>query len=64
VVVAKPEKKETPKPPEKKSGGFWSTAWPWVLGGMAIAGGGAAVYFGTQRYDEVSVGAARVEGVR
>jgi tetratricopeptide (TPR) repeat protein len=66
VIVSRPEKKDTAtKPAEKKSsGGFWSTAWPWVLGGMAIAGGGAAVYFGTQRYDDVTVGAARIEGVR
>ncbi|HEX3342911.1 MAG TPA: hypothetical protein VHS09_00010 [Polyangiaceae bacterium] len=43
------------------SGGFWSTAWPYVLGGAALAAGGAAVYFASRPTDEVHVGAASVE---
>jgi hypothetical protein len=45
---------------EKKSGGFWSSPWPYVLGGVALAAGGAALYFGTRPSDDVSLGGARV----
>ena len=44
-----------------KSGGFWSTAWPYVLGGAALAAGGAAVYFATRPGDDVNVGAVHVQ---
>jgi hypothetical protein len=40
----------------RKGGGFWSTAWPYVIGSVVLAGAGAAVYFGTRPPDEVSVG--------
>jgi hypothetical protein len=45
---------------EKKGGGFWASPWPYVLGGVALAAGGAAVYLGTRPTDDVSVGAASV----
>ena len=35
-----------------RRGGFWTTAWPYVLGGAALAAGGAAVYFATRPTDE------------
>jgi hypothetical protein len=44
----------------RKGGSFWSTPWPYVIGGVALAGAGAAVYFGTRPSDEVSVGGATV----
>ncbi|HVH41598.1 MAG TPA: tetratricopeptide repeat protein [Labilithrix sp.] len=44
-----------------RSGGtFWSSPWPYIIGGIALAGAGAAVYFGTRPSDNVSVGAAGV----
>lgn len=43
------------------SGGFWTTAWPYIIGGAALAAGGAAVYFASRPTDEVHVGAASVE---
>jgi len=43
------------------SGGFWTTAWPYIIGGAALAAGGAAVYFASRPTDDVNVGAARVE---
>ncbi len=42
--------------PPHKGGSFWSSPWPYVLGGVALAGAGTAVYFGTRPADEVSVG--------
>jgi hypothetical protein len=45
---------------KEKGGGFWSTAWPYILGGTALAAGGAAVYFALRPTDDVTVGAARV----
>ncbi len=55
-----------PIPPEKKDsvrkdgGGFWSSPWPYVIGGVALAAGGAAVYLGTRPTDDVSIGVASV----
>lgn len=40
----------------RKGGTFWSTPWPYLIGGVALAGAGAAVYFGTRPPDDVSVG--------
>jgi hypothetical protein len=48
------------KDTSKKSGGFWSTPWPYVIGGVALAAGGAAVYLGTRPTDDVAVGGAAV----
>lgn len=40
----------------RKGGGFWSSPWPYVIGGAALAGAGAAVYFGTRPTAQVAVG--------
>ncbi|MBX3188364.1 MAG: hypothetical protein KF819_15205 [Labilithrix sp.] len=40
----------------RKGGGFWSSPWPYVIGGLALAGAGTAVYFGTRPPADVSVG--------
>jgi tetratricopeptide (TPR) repeat protein len=48
-----------PRPSEdglRKGGSFWSSPWPYVIGGVALAGAGAAVYFGTRPSEDVSVG--------
>ncbi len=42
-------------------GGFWSTAWPYVIGGAALAAGGATAWFLTRPTADVNVGAVRVE---
>lgn len=44
----------------RKGGGFWSSPWPYIIGGVALAGAGAAVYFGTRPTEQVSVGAIGV----
>lgn len=49
-------KTETPS----RSSGFWSTPWPYVIGGVALASVSTAVYFGTRPPDQVSVGAVDV----
>lgn len=46
----------------RKGGGFWSSPWPYVIGGVAVAGAGAAVFFGTRPSEQVSVGAPQVKG--
>lgn len=55
---------QTPPPIEDRSartgGSFWSSPWPYIIGGIALAGTGAAVYFGTRPSDNVSVGSAGV----
>jgi hypothetical protein len=40
----------------RKGGTFWSSPWPYVIGGVALIGAGTAVYFGTRPSDDVSVG--------
>jgi hypothetical protein len=40
----------------RKGGGFWSSPWPYLIGGAALAGAGTAVYFGTRPTEQVSVG--------
>jgi hypothetical protein len=44
----------------RKGGGFWSSPWPYVIGGVALAGAGTAIFFGTRPTEEVSVGAMGV----
>jgi tetratricopeptide (TPR) repeat protein len=41
--------------------GFWSTAWPYVIGGVALAAGGAAIYLSTRSSADVNLGAVRVD---
>lgn len=41
-------------------GGFWHTAWPYILGGAALAAGGVAVYFATRPGGDVNVTGVRV----
>jgi hypothetical protein len=44
-----------------KSGSFWSSPWPYLIGGVALAGAGSAVYFGTRPSDQVSVGSPSIK---
>jgi hypothetical protein len=41
----------------RKGGSFWSSPWPYVIGGLAVAGVGTAVYFGTRPPENVNFGA-------
>jgi len=43
-------------PDVRKGGAFWSSPWPYVIGGIALAGAGTAVFFGTRPTPNVSVG--------
>ncbi|MBX3207170.1 MAG: hypothetical protein KF764_19135 [Labilithrix sp.] len=40
----------------RKGGAFWSSPWPYVIGGIALVGAGTAVFFGTRPTPNVSVG--------
>lgn len=55
---------EDPPPiAEKKArsgGGFFSSPWPYILGGVLLAAGGAVVYFGTRPTGDVTVGSPSV----
>ncbi len=46
----------------RKGGGFWSSPWPYVIGGVALASAGTAVYFGTRPTAQVAVGQVGVMG--
>lgn len=43
-------------PGVRRGGAFWSSPWPYVIGGIALAGVGTAVFFGTRPVENVSVG--------
>lgn len=45
----------------RSSAGFWSSPWPYILGGAALAAGGAAVWYATRPTDDVTVGSVRVQ---
>ncbi len=61
AAAVQPNPKELDKDKgQKKGGGFWASPWPYVIGGVALAAGGAAVYLGTRPTDDASVGAANV----
>jgi hypothetical protein len=45
---------------DARGAGFWHTAWPYIIGGAALAAGGAAVYFATRSGDDVNVTGVRV----
>ncbi len=48
----------------KESGGFWSSAWPWVIGGAIVAGAaGGTTWFLTRPTDDVNVGVPRVQAL-
>jgi hypothetical protein len=48
---------------KKTGGGFWSTPWPYVIGGVLVAGaaaGSVGLYFGVQGSGTINVGAPTV----
>lgn len=60
IAATKPTPEPIPDRDKGKSGGFWSSPWPYVIGTVALAGAGAAVYLTVRPTDDVSVGSARV----
>jgi hypothetical protein len=44
----------------EKHGGFWHSPWPYFIGGLVLAAGGAVTYYELRPTDDVSLGAARV----
>jgi hypothetical protein len=59
----KPRAQDRATAPEKEKpksgGGFWSSPWPYVIGGAALAAGGAAAYIFTRPTDDVSLAGPR-----
>ncbi len=50
-----------PKKDAKKKGAFWSSPWPYIVGGsLLLAAGGASAYYFLRPVDQVTVGAPRV----
>lgn len=63
IVTPGPLAALTPPARDHRSsgGGFWSSPWPYVIGGAALAAGGVATWFLTRPTDNVDVGSVRVE---
>lgn len=56
------DQKDKGKGNEKTSGGgFWSSPWPYVIGGVALAAGGAAAFFVTRQTDDVTIGGPHLQ---
>lgn len=49
---------------KKAGGGFWSSPWPYVIGGVVLAAGGGAAWYFTRSTDDVNVGGPRLQTVR
>jgi hypothetical protein len=60
-VSAGPPAKDERRDTKARGGSFWSSPWPYLIGSVALAGAGAAVYFGTRPPADVSVGAVGVQ---
>ena len=61
VSEAPPPKKEKAQTAEQAKGnGFWSTPWPYAIGGLALVAVGGAIFLGTRSSDDVTVGAPRL----
>jgi hypothetical protein len=43
------------------SGGFWHTAWPYIIGGAALAAGGAAAWYATRPTENVYMDSVHVQ---
>jgi hypothetical protein len=51
------------QPEEKHGGGFWSSPWPYVIGGVVLSGavaGTVGIYFGAKTPTQVNVGAPTI----
>lgn len=44
----------------RKGGGFWSSPWPYVIGGIAVAGIGTSIFFATRPPENIAVAAPNV----
>jgi hypothetical protein len=40
----------------RRGGGFFSSPWPYVIGGLAVVGVSTAVYFGTRPAEQINIG--------
>lgn len=60
-AVVPVDKPETPVPSGNRKS-FFSTPWPYVIGGVVLAGAGAAIYFGTRPTNDVTIGSPAVQG--
>ncbi|WP_394848353.1 hypothetical protein LZC95_12925 [Pendulispora brunnea] len=49
---------------DSKSGGFWSSPWPYIIGGAVLAGAGAGAYFLLRPSDDVTVAPVQVQAIR
>lgn len=61
-AVAGPVAHDKPKSPDKpkESKSFWSTPWPYVIGGAVLAGAGTAAYFQFRPTDNVTISTVAV----
>ena len=60
VGIGEPREKDKSKP-KTSAGGFWSSPWPYFIGGVVLAAGGATAFFVTRQTDDVTLGGPRIQ---
>jgi hypothetical protein len=61
IVAASPTPDDHENKLEKKKGGFWSSPFPYIIGGLILVGAGVGVYFATRPGDDVTLASVHVQ---
>ena len=61
LVAVTPPFEDRKDQPEKKKGGFWSSPFPYIIGGLVLVGAGVGVYFATRPGDDVTLASVHVQ---
>jgi hypothetical protein len=61
IVASAPTPNDRNNTSEKKKGGFWSSPFPYIIGGLVLVGAGVGVYFATRPGDDVTLASVHVQ---
>ncbi len=61
LVAVVPPPGESGDNQPKKKGGFWSSPFPYIIGGLVLVGGVVGVYFATRPGDDVTLASVHVQ---
>ncbi len=61
IIAATPTPDDRNTKSEKKKGGFWSSPFPYIIGGLVLVGAGVGVYFATRPGDDVTLASVHVQ---
>ncbi len=61
IVAVAPTPDDSNNKHEKKKGGFWSSPFPYIIGGLILVGAGVGVYVATRPGDDVTLASVHVQ---